>query len=64
MAQDKRIEAFRRRLWRRGYEQVTILLGRGDYYYVSAVEPLAGLRVRRTLRLEDMEQVMKRGAVE
>lgn len=64
MAQDKRIEAFRRRLWRRGYEQVTIVLGRGDYYHVSAVEPLAGLRVRSILRLEEMNQMMKRGAEE
>lgn len=59
MAQDKRIEAFRRRLWRRGYEQVSIALGRGDLYHVTAVEPLSGLRVRRILRLEEMERVMK-----
>lgn len=59
MAQDKRIEAFRRRLWRRGYERVSITLTRGDRYMVTAVEPLSGLRVRRVLRLEEMERVMK-----
>lgn len=59
MAQDKRIEAYRRRLWRRGYKQVSIGRSLGDRYVVSAVEPLSGLRVTKVLRLSEFETEVK-----
>lgn len=56
MAQDKRIEAYRRRLSRRGYEQVSISHKPGLVVYrVAAVEPLAGVRVWRDMTIQQME---------
>lgn len=56
MAQDKRIEAYRRRLLRRGYDQVSISLKPGRVVYrVAAVEPLAGVRVWRDMTIQQME---------
>lgn len=59
MPQDKRIMAYRSRLWRRGYKRVSVTLVRGDRYLVIAVEPLAGLYVRKSLRIDEMENEMK-----
>lgn len=49
--------AFRKRLKKRGYLNISIHKVKGsDEYTVTAVEPLAGVQVSRRLDLFDMNQ--------
>ncbi len=54
MAQSSVVMAFRKRLRKRGYQDVRILRTKPGVYLVFALEPLAGFGVQREMTEQDM----------
>lgn len=54
MAQSNTVMAFRKRLKKRGYQDIRIELYKPGVYLVSALEPLAGMGVQREMMEQDM----------
>lgn len=60
MAQSNIVKAFRKRLRKREYEEITIRYDSTDgHYFISAVEPLSGERVRTKRTELEMYHMMR-----
>lgn len=61
MAQSPTVMAFRKRLKKRGYKEITITKIRGYYdsYAISASEPLAYVRIHIIMNTTEMSKAFK-----
>lgn len=59
MSQNNIVMAFRKRLKKRGYSDVSIFRLRSGRYRVSAVDPLVGILLVKFFTLEELNQMMR-----